>query len=345
MQNRARCTLFLAALSLAACGDSSNDGDSPGLDSGVGFGGDAGMHDASAAADTGTTGTNKDAGNLDLSDAANAGDGSVSTEAGAKVVSSVAGGLFMPLMDAGAMPPEGAALLVRTVAGHSLVSVQVSGLDASVKYPAHVHAKACSDMMAGGHYLINPDAGMGEANEVWPSLMTDDAGQARSYVDVSAVLRDDAKSIVVHDPFSMPMANAKLLCADLTVKDPYLTMGTATAFPDAGFGDAGATGKMTRGGDGTTMVELTAQGLAPSTMYLVHVHDQPCAYAKGGGHYVIDPDAGAGESNEIWLNFVSDATGAAQESVIINGHTARAEAQSIVIHAKDATRLACISLR
>jgi hypothetical protein len=80
-------------------------------------------------------------------------------------------------------------------------------------------------------------------------------------------------------------------------------------------------------------------------MYMVHVHDQPCAFASGGDHYKIDYAVdGAVASNELWLDLTSNDAGAGLQDASIN-HVARAEAQSIVVHAMDKTRLGCIDLK
>ncbi len=342
-------SLSLFAAAAVAC-EESGATDSRGFDTGAPMtplpmqeaGGpqpDAGVNvDAASANDAAGSSVPKDAGGQDA--------GAQDANVGTRVLSSVAGGAVSALPDAGAagVNAKGAALLVRTVTGHGLVSLQVSGLGAGKTYPTHVHAAPCATG-AGGHYMFDPDAGAdaGQSNEVWPTLMTDDAGQARAFVDVAMVLREDAKAIVVHDPDA---SNAKMLCADLTVKSPFTTSGTANPLAGA---DAGvaimASGTMTRGDDGKTTVRVEVQMLKPSTMYMIHVHDQACAAANGGGHYKLDYGMTAAvESNEIWLNLTTDATGRADKTVVVD-HVARAEAQAIVIHAADNTRLACIDLK
>lgn len=348
MRTPTRISFLALSLAWAACEESGAD---PGFDSTVPPV-DAAQMAADAANSAGDaavpvdTGVARDAGPQDtgvVQDAA--GDASDGASA-AKIISSIAGGSVSALPDAGAAGAnaKGAALLVRTLAGHGLVSVQVSGLGASKTYPTHVHVASCATG-AGGHYMFDPDAGAdaGQSNEIWPTLTTDDAGQARAFVDVPMMLRDDAKAIVVHDPDA---ASAKMLCADLTVKAPYTTSGTANALPGADAGVAVmASGTMTRGDDGKTTVRVEIQQLQPTTMYMIHVHDQPCAAASGGGHYKLDYGMTAAvESNEIWLNLTTDAMGKADKTVVVD-HLARAEAQAIVIHAMDNTRLACIDLK
>jgi Cu-Zn family superoxide dismutase len=101
---------------------------------------------------------------------------------------------------------------------------------------------------------------------------------------------------------------------------------------------------MTRDVAPKTEVTLTVEGLKASTAYGVHVHDHSCAFkTPGGGHYELDPTAAAGQANEIWLNFTSDASGKGTGTAS-PAHLARPEAGSIVIHDPDASRVACIDL-
>jgi Cu-Zn family superoxide dismutase len=89
---------------------------------------------------------------------------------------------------------------------------------------------------------------------------------------------------------------------------------------------------------------VNVTGLVASTAYGIHVHDHSCGLLSGGGHYKIDPTiTTAQQSNEIWLNLTTDASGAGTQTVSVN-HLARPEAASIVIHDPDTQRLACIDL-
>jgi Cu-Zn family superoxide dismutase len=339
MAQQARLAMLFAGLLLTAC----DSGEDDTKDGGNGKPNDAGAKDATVAEDSATDadgGTGDAAGSTD-----DAGGGDATVGDGGNKISSIHGGSVSALTGV-ASTAKGAALLVRTTDQHSLVSLQVSGLLANKKYPAHVHNMPCA-MMAGGHYQHVVDGGVDAINEVWPELNTDDAGQARAYLDVSKSLRDDAKAVVVHDP---DMANTpKMLCADLSTKSPFTTTGTAAALPGAaaaGVPSASGSGSLTRDNEGSTQVTITVQNLKPSTDYMVHVHDQPCAFGNGGGHYKFDYGVDAAvASNEIWLDFKSDASGAGTKSVTITNHIARAEAQAIVVHAMDNTRLACIDLK
>jgi Cu-Zn family superoxide dismutase len=355
MPQETRLVVLLAALSLSAlsaCGGDSDDANT--TDSGADAGGkpdaaqaqDSSTTDTGSSADSGGSGSDagKDAGgSTDAgADAGTGADGGM--DAGAKTISSIYGG-GVSVLDGGTSTAKGAALVVRTVAGHSLVSLQVSGLLQNKAYPAHVHVLPCA-MLAGGHYQHVADAGATDSNEVWPALMTDDAGQARAFLDVDKLLRDEAVAVVVHDP---DMANAKMLCADLATKTPFTTSGTPKALAgatDAGVSEVTGTASLTRADNGATTATISVQKLKPDTDYMVHVHDQPCAFANGGGHYKLDYGVTtAVEANEIWLNLKTDATGAGTKTTSVSNHVARAEAQAMVIHAMDATRLACIDLK
>jgi hypothetical protein len=354
MPQETRLVVLLAALTLSALSacDSGSSEDSK-TDSGPQKDSGGDKEDAAAVADSSThdaapgsdAGSPSDAGKSDAasSDAGGSTDGG-STDGGGldggKTISSIYGG-SVSVLDGG----TSAALLVRTAAGHGLVSLQVSGLGAAKAYPAHVHVLPCA-MYAGGHYQHVADAGANATNEIWPMLMTDDAGQARAYLDVDKLVRDEAVAVVVHDPDA---ANAKLLCADLATKSPFATSGTPMALAgatDAGVAMVTGTASLTRTTDGSTQATISVTKLKPDTDYMAHVHDQPCGFASGGSHYKLDYGVdGAVEANEIWLNFKSDATGAGTKTTTIANHIARAEAQAIVIHAMDGTRLACIDLK
>jgi hypothetical protein len=357
MAHATKLTTLLTVLAVSACGDGREVDDriieagpgrqdaSTGVDSGQqsdagGGSSEAGASDAQSHVDTGAS----DAGASDAgaSDAAS-GDGGM--DASSSALAFAQGG-SVSVLDGGTSNAKGAALLVRTDAGHTLVSLQVSGLNPDKMYPAHVHNLPCS-MQAGGHYQHTTDGGVNATNEVWPVLMTNDAGQGRSFVDVDKVLRSDAVAVVVHDPDA---ANAKLLCADLTSASlsAFATNGTLTRFgaaTDAGAPNLSGNGNLTRSSNGTTSASIDLQNLKPNTMYMVHVHDQPCAFASGGGHYKIDYGVDAAvASNELWLDVTSNDAGAGKQDASIN-HIARAEAQAIVVHAMDNTRLGCIDLK
>jgi hypothetical protein len=100
---------------------------------------------------------------------------------------------------------------------------------------------------------------------------------------------------------------------------------------------------MTRTADGKTLVSVHVEGLADSTTYGVHVHNKACGDSNGGSHYQHDPNGGANPVNEIWPGFTSTPAGIGN-GFAVHAHTARAEAQSVVVHAPDGTRIACADL-
>ncbi|MFD8500736.1 superoxide dismutase family protein [Amycolatopsis sp. NPDC059657] len=94
---------------------------------------------------------------------------------------------------------------------------------------------------------------------------------------------------------------------------------------------------------GSTTVTLTVTGLLPNTAYGSHVHTKSCGAkpADSGPHYQsqkdpvspsIDP-AYANRDNEIWLDFTTDAKGAANSSAKVKWEFRQGEANSIVVHA------------
>lgn len=114
---------------------------------------------------------------------------------------------------------------------------------------------------------------------------------------------------------------------------------------------------------GTTEVALSVSGLVPDRDYGAHVHTQQCGAKPddSGPHYQnqkdpvtpSDPDY-ANAENEIWLDFTTDAQGAATATATVDWEFRPGEANSLVIHqmhtmseaGKAGTagdRLACIS--
>ncbi|HEX6241970.1 MAG TPA: hypothetical protein VFZ61_13770, partial [Polyangiales bacterium] len=140
-------SILTLALALAACGGDDKgseteadtgtggqDASSEDMDSGHQHGGnDGGTTDgASSDAQSGSDAGSSDAGGSD------AGTSDAGTSDAGKLFSSVRGG-SVSVLDGGTSMAKGAALLVRTSAGRSLVSLQVSGLIPGKMYPAHVH--------------------------------------------------------------------------------------------------------------------------------------------------------------------------------------------------------------
>lgn len=339
-----------AALTLIplACGDdgSGDDGADGGSSSTAG---PSGSSDGTPSTSGGSSGgpSGSTGGDSSSGGPADSSGGSEDSTGGAAADPYVAGGAFAGLEGYEGTTAGGFALIVRRDDGTD-VSVQVGDLDGDTMYAAHVHAQACADGAAGGHYKIDPMIEETvEDNELWPAFTTDDGGNGRVEISSDHLARADAMSVVVHDPNA---DNAKMLCADLVTSgdsDPFTTTGDALVLQggiDAGFDSMTADATMERSAGGGTTVVLDVAGLAADETYPVHVHDRDCASGDGGGHYKIDYGVmGAEEANELWLPVTTDAAGAGQ-SMVMSDHLARAEAQALVVHAPDGTRLACIDL-
>lgn len=95
--------------------------------------------------------------------------------------------------------------------------------------------------------------------------------------------------------------------------------------------------------DGRTTVELKVSGLLPDTKYGSHVHTKPCGAkpADSGPHYQnskdpvspsVDPRY-ANAENEIWLDFTTDAQGAASAEATVAWEFRKGEANAVVVHA------------
>ncbi len=105
--------------------------------------------------------------------------------------------------------------------------------------------------------------------------------------------------------------------------------------------DIGGHATMVRTAAGTTIVMSHPTGLTPGVTYGSHVHNAPCE-TGGGGHYQHVVGGAVDDVNELWPivsgNPAGNATGRATHA-----HTARPEAQSIVIHQPGTgARIACL---
>ncbi|MGW0518166.1 superoxide dismutase family protein [Crossiella sp. NPDC003009] len=106
---------------------------------------------------------------------------------------------------------------------------------------------------------------------------------------------------------------------------------------------AGAAGTVTGAtADGRTTVTLNVTGLRPNRKYGSHVHTKACGPkpADSGPHYQdkldpvqpsVDP-AFANPKNEVWLDFETDAAGAAKVSATVEWKWRPNEANSVVLH-------------
>jgi hypothetical protein len=237
---------------------------------------------------------------------------------------------------------HGTALMVRTADGKTTVQLNVEGLTANTAYPVHVHALPCEVNTADGHYMLDPTAAAGQANEIWAPFTTDADGVGRASTTVNHAARPEAMSIVVHDPAAN---NAKMACANLSPAPLATTTarGTFAPFALATIDERNVAGTATlvRAASGTT-VTLAVTGLDATGMYMAHVHALPCAVNTADGHYKIDPtNTATVESNELWP--------AISGTPLTTTHVARLDAQSVVIHRTDlgvtpAPKVACADL-
>ena len=92
------------------------------------------------------------------------------------------------------------------------VHANVQGLAPQTTYSSHLHDKACSDALGGGHYKDDPAGPVTPPNELWLTLETNRRGQAHDASSAPWVVRDGARSVVIHD-----QDGARIACADLTV--------------------------------------------------------------------------------------------------------------------------------
>jgi Cu-Zn family superoxide dismutase len=111
---------------------------------------------------------------------------------------------------------------------------------------------------------------------------------------------------------------------------------------------------------GKTKVTLTVTGLTASKAYGSHVHKLTCAEMMAGGHYQNTPGTGDGgptdpmfgnATNEIWLDFTTDAAGKGMAERTVDFRVRPGEAKSIVVHAMmtkegglAGTKLACLPI-
>jgi len=266
--------------------------------------------------------------------------------------SSIVGGSFAPLAAGAALPnARGSAAIARLgTDGLTVVRASIAGLAPGTTYNAHVHNRPCAAPDFGGaHYLQNPDVIETVAtanNEIWMQFNTTPAvngtggGYAITRVQVPHVARNDAVSIVIHDPVTPA---TRLFCVDLTQPVGFIrTEAGLTRYPTLN-----GAAKMERLATGETKITVSnVVGLTPNANYVLHVHDRPCHISGGGGHYKHDYGiADVIESNEVWVRLATDIQGSAS-GVTLSKHILRPEAYSVVLHDLDAggTRLACADL-
>jgi len=240
---------------------------------------------------------------------------------------------------------RGKATMVRLPSGITIADLRVKGLSPNTTYGSHVHNQACDNGNGGGHYQHETGQGpdfVNDSNEIWLSFTSNAKGKGKSFAKHEHIAREEAQSVVIHDT-----DGARIACADLS-NLPQLTNGkfeTFTAGIERGY-DIRGKAKMVRMPNGKTTANLLVKGLLPNTAYGSHVHNQACNNGNGGGHYQHEIGQGpdyVNDSNEIWLSFTSNARGKGK-SFAKHEHIAREEAQSVVIHDTDGTRIACADL-
>ncbi len=103
---------------------------------------------------------------------------------------------------------------VRLIVGEDWTRVRanVQGLAPNTTYASHLHESACSVANGGGHYKNDPAGPPTPPNELWLTFATNDDGTAHDASSAPWVVRDGARSVVIHD-----QDGARIACADLVV--------------------------------------------------------------------------------------------------------------------------------
>lgn len=120
-------------------------------------------------------------------------------------------GRFHAFAAGAGMDIGGHAVMIRTADGRTFVSVHVEGLAPNTTYASHVHAKACGDAEANGHYQHDGTA-VNDENEIWPGFTTNSDGIGNGKARNDWVARASAMSVVVHRAGAAPN---KIACSDL----------------------------------------------------------------------------------------------------------------------------------
>jgi Cu-Zn family superoxide dismutase len=144
------------------------------------------------------------------------------------------------------------------------------------------------------------------------------------------------------------------------------SMGDWNVYRDP-YGDGGASPIMTVQGSaeafsigaGKMRIKLSVSGLPATRPFGSHVHKLACEDNKAGTHYQHNPapDGGATDPmyanamNEVWLDFTTDASGAATKETTVDFIPRTGEAKSVVIHDQltmtgglAGAKLACINM-
>jgi hypothetical protein len=148
-----------------------------------------------------------------------------------------------------------------------------------------------------------------------------------------------ARSVAIIGVVVMGLAVASAVGAS----SARVTQGEVHAFATGTGLDITGDARMIRTADGKTIVIVHVDGLAPSTAYGSHVHQQACANGEADGHYKFDPAGPATPPNEIWPAFTTNASGIGNGYASVDG-TAGANAMSVVVHAPGGAKIACADL-
>jgi Cu-Zn family superoxide dismutase len=117
--------------------------------------------------------------------------------------------------------------------------------------------------------------------------------------------------------------------------DPY-----GDGMPNPAMGITGSAEAWELGG-GRTRIRLQVANLPPNRAFGSHLHKLSCEDMKAGGHYQhmpFPPDGSATDpafanpANEAWLDFTTDATGAARSETTVSWKPRAGEAKSIIVH-------------
>lgn len=234
----------------------------------------------------------------------------------------------------------GNAIMVKNNDGYSSLRLEASGLSPDTQYNAHLHNGNCADGTSP-HYKKDPTVQeVIQANELWPSFTTNADGRGVGTLYEDHVIRDEAGSIVIHQPET----NERIACANLAPNGDVTLTGTLNALPAGEASGIEGTIELRRYSGGTQVTVNVTGTFSAETIYPVHLHASPCSENDGGPHYKIDNGVqDTVEANEIWPDIFTDTAGAAGTGTATNDqHIVRSDAYSIVVHNPDTgDRMAC----
>ncbi|CAM3182247.1 superoxide dismutase [Saccharomonospora xinjiangensis] len=184
---------------------------------------------------------------------------------------------------------------------------------------------------------------------------------------IAAVLAATAAAVTTLTAVTAPgvSASENAMTAVVTVFQTDHRLGTAVTY-DASLVPVGALARVAvMTSDRGTITELAVRGFVPDREYGAHLHARPCGAtgADAGPHHqhVQDPEqpstdpAYANPGNEIWLDFTTDAAGAASARSEVGWTFGERRPASLVIHERHTStaegeagvageRLACVNI-